>query len=102
MAKRAEKLVYLGGAKDGHPAGSYFDGVPPRDLDADDVARLSDERYQEITTAHPTLGPLYAPSKTDARKAEPPPAPAVVPEGVATASAGAEPVEGGVPEGDLR
>ena len=54
---RPSKLFYLGGIS--RDPGDYFDGVPRRDLDADDIAALSDERLAEITGSPPGQGPLY-------------------------------------------
>ena len=105
MAKRAEKLVYLAEDKPGkHPRGSSFGGVPMRDLDKADIDRLTDERYEQVTAAHPTLGPLYAPSKAAAKDAPVAEPPAVVPNVAPTAAerrAEAAAVPEGGPEGPL-
>lgn len=42
--KRADRLVYDGGEH-----GRYYSGVPARDLEAADIAQLSDEEYARIT-----------------------------------------------------
>ena len=93
MAKRAEKLVYLAEDKPGkHPTTSYIPPAGRGDVSGEEVARMSDEQYARVTAAHPTLGPLYAPSKGAAAEVKPAPPPAVVPDGEAVADA--EPVAG--------
>lgn len=60
---RAKRLIYQGTCEAGNVrCGDFFAEVPARDLDAGDIADLSDEQYAQITGAHPTLGPLYVPA----------------------------------------
>ena len=68
---RPTRLYYLGGQPGCQPAGSYFSGVPMRDLGEADIAQLTDEQLADAQSAHPTLGPLYS--------AEPPTAPEAMP-----------------------
>ena len=77
MAKRASKLHYMGG-KNGHAPGSYFNGIPAENLDADQIAALSDEDYEIATTPHPVYGALYAEDAKAKPPAEPLPGPAVL------------------------
>lgn len=63
---RAQTLHYMAGIT--RDAGDHFEfhGVPRRDLDADDIARLDDATYATITgtppfaAGSPYSGPLYA------------------------------------------
>ena len=50
MSTRPERLTYTGTGRE------WFPGVPVRDLEADDVAALSDAQLAEITTPHPDTG----------------------------------------------
>lgn len=65
---RAKRLIYQGTCEDGNVrCGDFFTEVPARDLEAGDIAALSDEQYAQITGAHPTLGPLYVPAESERR-----------------------------------
>lgn len=62
MSKRPERLTYTG------KQGESFAGVPRRNLDEQDIARLSDATLAEITTPHPGTGrPLYREPKSEAK-----------------------------------
>ena len=69
---RASRLYYTGGTLRG--VGEHFPNVPARDLEEDDIARLSDERYAEITGAPPGRPPLYRPEPVAEDEAADPPA----------------------------
>lgn len=51
--ERAGRLLYQGF---GDRTGDYFTGVPARDLEAGDIAELTDEQYADITGGP---APLY-------------------------------------------
>ena len=68
---RAKRLIYQGTCEAGNVrCGDFFAEVPARDLDAGDIADLSDEQYAQITGAHPTLGPLYVSADTEKKPAK--------------------------------
>lgn len=62
---RPERLTYTGTGRE------WFPGVPVRDLEADDIAALSEEQVAEITTPNPDTGrALYEAARAAAPKAE--------------------------------
>lgn len=55
---RPKTLIYLG--KEGPRKGDWFTDVPARDLDANDIAALTDEQLANILGSPDNgLGPLY-------------------------------------------
>ena len=65
MSTRPERLTYTGTGRE------WFPGVPVRDLEADDIAALSEAQIAEITTPHPDTGiALYEAGKPAAAKPE--------------------------------
>lgn len=75
MAKRAERLYYLGGITRSPKDHFRHLGVPPRDVDKSDIARLSDDEYAQITgtppfaPGSPYSGPLYSETKPETTEA---------------------------------
>lgn len=65
MSPREERLFYTG---DGT---YYLPGIPARDLDAADIAALSDRSYADAVTANPATGkPLYQKTRPAGRERE--------------------------------
>lgn len=65
---RATRLTYRGTCEPGNiRCGDFFQGVPARDLDAADIAALSDEDYAQATGEHPSLGALYVAPEPEKR-----------------------------------
>lgn len=62
MSTRPERLTYTGTGRE------WFPGVPVRDLEADDIAALSDAQVAEITTPNPDTGrALYEAARAAAK-----------------------------------
>lgn len=57
MSQRESTLYYVG------EPGLYIAGVPRRDLEERDIARLSDDQYQDSTHKGPNGKPLYQKTK---------------------------------------
>lgn len=62
MAKPT-KLIYRG--KSGPRKGDSFPGVPARDLDEADIAKLTEAEVKNITGDVATVGPLYVVPEDD-------------------------------------
>ena len=75
---RAKTLRFTGKYDANGQPDRWFNGVPARDLDAAEVAALSDEEYANITGGPTPLyvAPKPAPAKAPAQKAAPKPKPA--------------------------